>query len=274
VAPLAGSLTRLAEARSWLQALTRRFAELSNTSAPATFLQLSVLLPLLGLALSGLGLLLAWWISRVIIEPVARLTRMTTRLSRGELELLEEGEQVLDLEVDTQDEIALLLRSTLDMARSMQQMVAMAVGLPAHIQQVLHQPGHPVHAAGQALQGTLHTRIQPRPRLLASQVNEAPRGRILRVTPDGQLTPLVSSLPSLGDHHTNGPAIGPDGSLYFSVGTATNSGVVGPRPRHQQQAPARRRHAPADPQGHGRHARLPRGAPVRGPGGRDRRLPQ
>jgi glucose/arabinose dehydrogenase len=53
-------------------------------------------------------------------------------------------------------------------------------------------------------------------------------GRIVRVTPDGQLTPLVSGLPSLGDHHTNGPAIGPDGSLYFAVGTATNSGVVGP----------------------------------------------
>jgi glucose/arabinose dehydrogenase len=53
-------------------------------------------------------------------------------------------------------------------------------------------------------------------------------GRIIRVTPDGQVTPLVSGLPSMGDHHTNGPVIGPDGSLYFSVGTATNSGVVGP----------------------------------------------
>ncbi|HEX8439772.1 hypothetical protein [Archangium sp.] len=53
-------------------------------------------------------------------------------------------------------------------------------------------------------------------------------GRIVRVTPDGTLTPLISHLPSLGDHHTNGPAIGPDGALYFSVGTATNAGVVGP----------------------------------------------
>jgi glucose/arabinose dehydrogenase len=52
-------------------------------------------------------------------------------------------------------------------------------------------------------------------------------GRIVRITPDGTLTPLVSGLPSLGDHHTNGPAIGPDGALYFSVGTATNAGVVG-----------------------------------------------
>jgi len=53
-------------------------------------------------------------------------------------------------------------------------------------------------------------------------------GRIVRITPDGTLTPLVSNLPSKGDHHTNGPAIGPDGALYFGVGTATNSGLVGP----------------------------------------------
>jgi glucose/arabinose dehydrogenase len=53
-------------------------------------------------------------------------------------------------------------------------------------------------------------------------------GRILRITPDGEVRVLVSGLPSVGDHHTNGPAIGPDGWVYFSVGTATNSGVVGP----------------------------------------------
>jgi len=53
-------------------------------------------------------------------------------------------------------------------------------------------------------------------------------GRILRIAPNGQTTPLIDNLPSMGDHHTNGPAIGPDGKLYFSVGTATNSGVVGP----------------------------------------------
>lgn len=52
-------------------------------------------------------------------------------------------------------------------------------------------------------------------------------GRILRVTLDGQVTPLVSGLPSMGDHHTNRPVVGPDGYVYFGVGTATNSGVVG-----------------------------------------------
>jgi glucose/arabinose dehydrogenase len=53
-------------------------------------------------------------------------------------------------------------------------------------------------------------------------------GRILRVTPDGKTTAIVEGLPSLGDHHTDGPAVGPDGWIYFGQGTATNSGVVGP----------------------------------------------
>lgn len=52
-------------------------------------------------------------------------------------------------------------------------------------------------------------------------------GRILRITPAGEVTPIVTGLPSMGDHHTNGPAVGPDGWIYFSQGTATNSGVVG-----------------------------------------------
>jgi glucose/arabinose dehydrogenase len=52
-------------------------------------------------------------------------------------------------------------------------------------------------------------------------------GRILKVTADGSVTALLEGLPTMGDHHTNGPAIGADGSLYFALGTATNSGVVG-----------------------------------------------
>lgn len=52
-------------------------------------------------------------------------------------------------------------------------------------------------------------------------------GRILRIAPGGTATPLVEGLPSRGDHHTDGPAVGPDGWIYFGQGTATNSGVVG-----------------------------------------------
>jgi glucose/arabinose dehydrogenase len=53
-------------------------------------------------------------------------------------------------------------------------------------------------------------------------------GRILRVTPSGQVSAIVQGLPSFGDHHTDGPVVGPDGAIYFGQGTATNSGVVGP----------------------------------------------
>lgn len=60
-----------------------------------------------------------------------------------------------------------------------------------------------------------------------SEGGEKSGGRILRVTRDGRITPLVEGLPSLGDHHTNGPAVGSDGWVYFGQGTATNSGVVG-----------------------------------------------
>ena len=52
-------------------------------------------------------------------------------------------------------------------------------------------------------------------------------GRIIRIEMSGKITPLVEGLPSLGDHHTNGPVVGVDGKLYFGQGTATNSGVVG-----------------------------------------------
>ena len=53
-------------------------------------------------------------------------------------------------------------------------------------------------------------------------------GAIARIGPDHVRTPLIEHLPSMGDHHTNGPAVGSDGFVYFGIGTATNAGVVGP----------------------------------------------
>src|SRR5687768_1186161 len=58
--------------------------------------------------------------------------------------------------------------------------------------------------------------------------NGAPDGgRIVRIGRDGSRKVLVDKLPSGGDHHTNGPAVGADGYVYFGQGTATNSAVVG-----------------------------------------------
>lgn len=52
------------------------------------------------------------------------------------------------------------------------------------------------------------------------------RGALLRITADGAVTALAEGLPS-GEHGTTGPAIGPDGWVYFGQGTATNAGVAG-----------------------------------------------
>lgn len=52
-------------------------------------------------------------------------------------------------------------------------------------------------------------------------------GKILRINAQGKIGTVVDGLPSRGDHHTDGPVMGPDGWLYFAQGTATNSAVVG-----------------------------------------------
>lgn len=53
-------------------------------------------------------------------------------------------------------------------------------------------------------------------------------GQVLKIGMDGRTEVLVDGLvTSVGDHHTNGPRIGPDGMVYFAQGPLTNSGVVG-----------------------------------------------
>lgn len=52
-------------------------------------------------------------------------------------------------------------------------------------------------------------------------------GRILRVGLDGSRQVLVDNLRSGADHYTSDIAFGPDRAMYFGVGVATNSAVVG-----------------------------------------------
>ena len=53
-------------------------------------------------------------------------------------------------------------------------------------------------------------------------------GQVLEIEPGGATRVLVDGLStSVGDHHTNGPRVGPDGFIYFSQGPLTNSAVVG-----------------------------------------------
>jgi glucose/arabinose dehydrogenase len=51
--------------------------------------------------------------------------------------------------------------------------------------------------------------------------------RVVRVDPDGTTRTIVDGLPGRGDHQTNHPLLGPDGKVYFGVGSATNAGIVG-----------------------------------------------
>jgi glucose/arabinose dehydrogenase len=51
--------------------------------------------------------------------------------------------------------------------------------------------------------------------------------RVVRIDADGTRTTIVDGLPGRGDHQTNHPVLGPDGKVYFGVGSATNSGIVG-----------------------------------------------
>lgn len=53
-------------------------------------------------------------------------------------------------------------------------------------------------------------------------------GQITRIAPDGTRNPVVKGLPTGGDHGLGEIVFGPGDTMYFGVGTATNSGVVGP----------------------------------------------
>lgn len=52
-------------------------------------------------------------------------------------------------------------------------------------------------------------------------------GRVLQVGLDGSRRVLVDGLRSGADHYTSDIVFGPDGRMYFGVGTVTNSAVVG-----------------------------------------------
>jgi glucose/arabinose dehydrogenase len=50
---------------------------------------------------------------------------------------------------------------------------------------------------------------------------------VSRLRADGSIEDIVTGLPGRGDHQVNYPVAGPDGKLYFGVGSSTNAGVVG-----------------------------------------------
>jgi glucose/arabinose dehydrogenase len=53
------------------------------------------------------------------------------------------------------------------------------------------------------------------------------RGRISRLTVNGERTTVIDGLPGRGNYHVNTVAVGPDGWLYWGQGAMTNLGIVG-----------------------------------------------
>ncbi len=51
-------------------------------------------------------------------------------------------------------------------------------------------------------------------------------GKISALEADGTVRDLVTDLPASGAHQNNQMSVGPDGRIYFGMGTASNSGVV------------------------------------------------
>ncbi len=53
------------------------------------------------------------------------------------------------------------------------------------------------------------------------------KGYITMIRPNGVVQDIVAGLPCNGDNGISNLAFGPEGKIYFGLGTATNSGVVG-----------------------------------------------
>jgi glucose/arabinose dehydrogenase len=50
---------------------------------------------------------------------------------------------------------------------------------------------------------------------------------LTRIDATGRAEDIVTGLPGHGDHQANHPVVGPDGKIYFGMGSVTNMGVVG-----------------------------------------------
>ena len=64
-------------------------------------------------------------------------------------------------------------------------------------------------------------------KIYVSHRDEKRLGRITALDYDGKPTTIVAGLPAQGDYGVTDIAINPNGRLFFGVGAATNSGVVG-----------------------------------------------
>jgi glucose/arabinose dehydrogenase len=82
-------------------------------------------------------------------------------------------------------------------------------------------------AAPFRLYGPIGGLAAARGKVYVSHRDQNERGMITAFAYDGTHTTIVADLPAEGDHSVTDLAFHPNGRLFFGVGTATNSGVVG-----------------------------------------------
>ncbi len=77
------------------------------------------------------------------------------------------------------------------------------------------------------IRGPIGGMVPANGRIYVTHRDERGRGMITALGYDGSHTTIVADLPGQGDHSVTDIAVASNGRLYFGVGTATNSGVVG-----------------------------------------------
>lgn len=85
----------------------------------------------------------------------------------------------------------------------------------------------PLFKTGFRIYGPIGGIVADQGKLYVTHRDEAGRGVITAFGRDGSHTTIVADLPAQGDFSVTDLAIAPNGQLFFGVGAATNSGVVG-----------------------------------------------
>ena len=94
---------------------------------------------------------------------------------------------------------------------------------------VYHDPRLPLGVASpkRKLYGPIGGMVWHQGKLYVSHRDANRMGVISALGYDGSRKTIVAGMPAQGDHGITDLAVGADGRLYFGIGTATNSGIVG-----------------------------------------------
>jgi methyl-accepting chemotaxis protein len=150
LAEFEASTFRIRSALEELLELNRRFALFSNESAQEALRRMRMSMVWAGGVLTGLAILVAWLLSRLVLRPVSQLTELTQLLARGELARAEDQVGTLSLEKGGEsggDELARMLAQFSAFVREL----AMVISTASNGVQTLTGAASQVSASSQAL---------------------------------------------------------------------------------------------------------------------------